>query len=143
MDKLKIAKIIRKMLREKGWPTHTDARRRLKNVDYRINERAEWAAAFAKFGRGGKVALCRSGMDCDCTQYSHVTHMDVPKSLFAFIKAEEEHREWLDGPESTWLEVVEDAPEEDLYSDRALEAYEEGHASHVTWAAHSELRPRL
>lgn len=143
MEKSKLKKIIRKALRERGWPTNRDALRRLKNVDHRINERAEWADAFYWHARDGKVALIREGMDCDCTQYRHVSHIDVPKSLVAFVRDEEEHRRWLDGTERTWVDSPYDEEEEDLYSDRALEAYEEGHPGTVTWADRSEMRSSL
>lgn len=82
----------------------------------------------------GHIAICRSGMDCDCTQYSRVTIVPVP-TLVAFIRDEDEHQQWLDGPESVWIDKPSDHDNRNYYasSDRALEAYENGHPHRVTW----------
>lgn len=121
------------MYRRSGHTTPPNAQRKLKQVDYNINERAGWDAAFKRNAEDGVVALRRSGMDCDCTQYVHVTHMEVPVSLFAFVRGEEEHRQWLDGPESTTIGRPSEYPERHASADRALEAYEDGHPNVVYW----------
>jgi hypothetical protein len=125
--------------RGEDWPTHSAALAKLKNVDFRINERAGYARRFAEVAENGRVALCRSGMDCDCTQYRTTTHMDVPVSLFAFVRSEHEHERWLDGTESVWFDRLSEQPEMHLSSDRALAAYEDGHSSTVSWADASEM----
>lgn len=108
--------------------------------DYQINERADLKAAFDRVDEDGMIAVVRSGMDCDCTQYHSVSIIQRP-GLMAWQKSEDEHRQWLDGTEHTWFESPTDHPEgnQSLTSDRALAAYEDGHASFVTWADTSEM----
>jgi hypothetical protein len=99
-----------------------------------INDRAYWRDAFDYYAEDGQVVVCRSGMDCDCTQYASRHRIAVPVSIVAWWKDEEEHRAYLDGPESMWLERPE-PDHEDTYrsADRALEAYENGHPGTVYW----------
>lgn len=79
------------------------------------------------------IAVMRSGMDCDCTQYSSVRHVEAPKSILKFIRDEEEHREYLDGPESVSYGKPSDNEPDYRSADRAMEAYENGHPSRVEW----------
>lgn len=138
----KLHEHLTKIARAEGWPTHKAALARLKQVDFAINERAGYARQIAKNAEGGRIAVCRSGMDCDCVQYSHVTHIDVPVSLFAYVRNEHEHEQYLDGPESSSFGKPSECPEEYLSSDRALAAFEDGHPSTVTWADRSEMHAR-
>jgi hypothetical protein len=121
-------KIVKRIVRDGNPP-----RGRTRNVDHRINERAGWQDAFERNAEQGYVAICRSGMDCDCTQYADTRHMPVPVSLVAWVKGENEHQHWLDGPESTWVGKPSDYPARHASADRALEAYEDGHPSVVYW----------
>lgn len=104
-----------------------------------INRRAALLSTISRVTENGLVALIRSGMDCDCTQYYSVCHIKPMTSVVKFLKDEEEHRAWLDGPESVYFGKPSEYPETNLYSDRALAAYEDGHISHVTWADISEM----
>jgi hypothetical protein len=82
----------------------------------------------------GKIAVCRSGMDCDCTQYASVRIVPAPLSVLAWVKAEDEHQRWLDGHESTWIDKPSSHDGESYRSaDRALEAYEDGRPSTIYW----------
>lgn len=74
------------------------------------------------------------GVDCDCTQYASTCHRQVATlCLFAFQRAEHNHREWLDGPESMWFADPIEEPERHASADRALEAYEDGHPHRISW----------
>jgi hypothetical protein len=92
----------------------------------RLKERWE------NFAEDGMIAVIREGMDCDCVQYRTVRHIPVP-SLAAWLKAEDENQQWLDGPESHYFGRPSDYPIEHVTRDRALEAYEDGHPGYVTW----------
>lgn len=135
-------KHIRRVLRQQGHPTLPQARRRLKNVDYQINKKAALRRRWTEVAEDGQIATIRSGMDCDCTQYYHVYHGPVPVSVVAWLRDEDEHREWLDGPESCSFGKPSEHPKEHRSSDRALEAYENGHPSRVTWARYDEMQHR-
>ena len=63
----------------------------------------------------GQIAICRSGQDCDGVRYNSVRIVDAPKSVFAFMREEEDHREWLDGPENMWIEKPSDHNNENHY----------------------------
>lgn len=126
-----LKKHIIRALRERGWQTNRAAYRRLKEVDFSINERQWYAEQIAKHREGDQIALIRDGMDCDCTQYLRVTHIDVPH-LFAWHRSERKHQEWLDGPETSYFGRPSEYPQRHKQSDRALEAYEDGHPSYVT-----------
>jgi hypothetical protein len=111
---------------------HKDWSRKASWRDQHINERAWLADTFQAKAENGMVAIVREGMDCDCTQYRTVVHIPVPLSVFAFQKGEEDHREWLDGPESMWIAKPSEEPRGHKSRDRALEAYEDGHP-HVVY----------
>ncbi len=123
--------IVMRTLRRQDWPTNGSALRRLKDVDYQINQKAALAARLAAVQENGIVAMIRSGMDCDCSQYRRVAHMPVPVSLDRFLRDEAKHEEWLDGPESTYFARPSEEPEDYRSRDLALEAYEDGHPSVV------------
>lgn len=112
-----------------------DRVRQLAGVHFTINERDSWRRAFEARQEAGHIAVVRSGMDCDCTQYKRVSIIDAPVSVVAWLRDEWEHRNWLDGPESVWLEPPSNWPDGNHYvsRDRALEAFEEGHPHYVTW----------
>ena len=114
-----------------------DSHSRVPAIHSRITERGNARARFAAMAENGLVAICRSGMDCDCTQYSSVRIEPVPVSIVAWLKAEDEHNQWLDGPESMWIDAPSSHDNEDRYAsaDRALEAYEDGHSSVVYWGS--------
>ena len=125
--------------RGRDWPTFN--RGGVRPIDYAINERAAVKAAIEAATEKGYDAIVRDGMDCDCMQYHQVAHVPAPLSVFAFCKAEDDHRKWLDGPESMQIAKPSDYPEpKHISSDRALAAYEDGHASYVTYAPLEELR---
>lgn len=128
-DKRVLLDWFRKDQRARDWPTQHS----IAAVHHQINERAQWEARFRRSQENGRVALIRSGMDCDCTQYYRVSHIDVPTSLVAWVRNEDHHQEWLDGPESTSIGKPSENPERYASADRALEAYEDGHPHRVSW----------
>lgn len=115
-------KAIRRAIREFRYPVHDH-----------LTERAALKLHIEACTEGGKIAIHRSGMDCDCTQYRSCRIVDAPKSVFAFVHGEEKHREWLDGPESMWIDKPSRSVEGHASADRALEAYEDGHPGTVYW----------
>jgi hypothetical protein len=130
---MNLRKFVRTARRNGASLQNVAAVRALASVHYRINERAEIARIFARWSENGRIGVCRSGMDCDCTQYRSERVIDVPHVLVWQIE-EEKHREWLDGPESVWFVTPSEC--RDGYhasADRALEAYENGHPGYVTW----------
>ena len=120
----------RRLIREECAP----AERRLPRVDHLINERAQWRAHIDANTEGGMVALCRSGMDCDCSKYWDVRIVPAPVSVVAWLRELDNHCQWLDGPESTWFDKPSNHPEGDEHESRdlALEAFEDGHP-HVVY----------
>jgi len=96
-----------------------------------MNGRAALVARWERCVENGMIAVIREGMDCDCSQYKHVTHIPVPVSVVAYERQEDEHREWLDGPESCYFGKPSDYPEYHASADLALEAYEDGHPGYV------------
>lgn len=131
---LKTKRAIRKMFKRGGWMSPNRAARRIAAVHDAINERAYWHTAFHYYAENGHVVLCRSGMDCDCVQYASERLIPVPASIFAWCREEDAHREYLDGPESKWLERPEEDHRDGYRSaDRTLEAYEDGHPHSVSW----------
>jgi hypothetical protein len=104
-----------------------DARRRLPRIDRLINERAQWRAHIDANTEGGRVALCRSGMDCDCVTYTDARVIPAPVSVVAWLREFDQHCEWLDGPESTWFDKPSRVTEGHESRDLVLEAYEDGH----------------
>lgn len=69
-----------------------------------LAERALMLARIQDCTEDGRIAVCRRGHDCDHSHYNSVRIEDAPRSFFAWLKAEEEHRAYLDGPESMWLD---------------------------------------
>lgn len=128
-----------RLIRKAVWKAHrngcvfVNAAHRLHWVHDSINTRAALRAAIARATEAGKVSVCRAGMDCDGTQYEEHRVIDVPVSIIAWQRAEGEHRQWLDGPERAWFERPSVAPDAYGAVDRALEAYENGHPSHIEW----------
>jgi len=118
---------------KRGFDSHS----RVPAIHSRIIERGNARARFAAMAENGMVAICRSGMDCDCTQYSSVRIVPVPVSIVAWLREEDEHNNWLDGPESMWLDKPSNHDNEESYAsaDRAMEAYEDGHPSVVYWGS--------
>jgi hypothetical protein len=114
-----------------------DRNLRVPAIHSRIMERGNARARFTAMAENGLVAICRSGMDCDSTQYSSVHIVPVPVSIIAWLKDEDDHNQWLDGPESMWIDAPSAHDNEDRYAsaDRALEAYEDGHPSTVYWGS--------
>lgn len=97
----------------------------------RLAQRARLKAHIEACTEQGKIAIVRSGMDCDCTSYTHVNHVPTPLSVLAFERDEDEHQSWLDGPESMYIAKPSDEPEYHNTIDLALEAYEDGHPSTI------------
>jgi hypothetical protein len=107
-----------------------------KPIDHAINYRANLVTALDAATENGRVAICRSGMDCDSVQYSSEDVIDRPRNIIAFLKAEGEHERWLDGPESTWFDKPSNVDDGHYASrDRALEAFEDGHPYSVRMGA--------
>jgi len=108
--------------------------KRSPNLHCRITERGNARAVMAARAENGMIAICRSGMDCDCVQYASVRIVPVPVSIVAWLKEEDEHNQWLDGPESMWIDQPSQHDDEESYrsADRALEAYEDGRST-VYW----------
>lgn len=98
-----------------------------------LAERAALKAHIEACTEDGKIAINRSGMDCDCSQYASTRHIPAPLSVFAFVVEEDKHCESLDGPESMWIGKPSEYPARYASVDRALEAYEDGHPSVVYW----------
>jgi hypothetical protein len=125
------AKEIYHLMRRAGFPA------RPKNLPYAsvhhtINLRAAYADAIAGKVVAGKLGIIRTGMDCDCSAYSH-GYTTSYEGLILFARNEEEHCEYLDGPETTHYCKPIVALEHNGYSrDLALEAYEDGH-SHIVY----------
>lgn len=139
----KIKKAILTAFRQHGWPNGPRAKQYPSAIDSRINQRAAFQTRMAAVQQRGYVAIVRSGMDCDCTQYYRVSHIPVPLSLFAFQHNEDQHCEWLDGPESMFIGHPSEHPVEHRSSDRALAAYEDGNPSHITHASYDEMQARV
>ena len=69
-----------------------------------LEERALMKAHIEACTEDGKIAVCRSGHDCDHYHYNSVRIIEAPRSVFAWFKAEDEHRQYLDGPERMWID---------------------------------------
>lgn len=67
-----------------------------------LADRAYFAEYMKLCTEDGKIAVCRTGHDCDHMHYTSVTIVPTP-GVFAFLKAEDKHRESLDGPETVWI----------------------------------------
>lgn len=72
------------------------------------------------------------GMDCDCTQYSHLS--TAPATFKAYEAWQDEQLEWADGPMHFSIMPEHEADSFRSYSrDLAMEAYEDGHP-HVIYS---------
>lgn len=104
------------------------------SVDFAISERGLYERRFNEIEEGGKIGIIRSGMDCDCVQYRDEYVVDRPRNLFAWLRDEHEHENWLDGPETTYFCRPSECRDGYHNSvDRVLEAYEDGHRHVVYW----------
>jgi hypothetical protein len=126
-------------LMERLYLTQRGRAPRVRPVHHVINERAPYRRILDKYARDGKIGVHRSGMDCDCTQYSHSSIIDAPVGAIQFQMREELHYEWLDGPESTSWSLPENTIVQHRSLDLALRAYEDGHPSTVYVVDESEL----
>lgn len=86
-----------------------------------LAERALMKAHIEACTEGGLIAVCRSGHDCDHMHYNSVRLVKPPRSFFAWLKAEEEHRAYLDGPESMTILPPSHVEEGESYRDVAAE----------------------
>lgn len=102
-------------------------RRIVKNgLAYRYDalaERAMFKQRIDECTENGQIAVCRSGQDCDGVRYNSVRITDAPKSFFAYMRDEDQHREYLDGPENMWIERPSDHDGENYY--HAVDTYAE------------------
>lgn len=78
--------------------------RKLAGIHWTINRRARIKAAILANAVNGKVDVVRKGRDCDCYDYTYRFLIDVPTSIVAFMKAEHDHEQSLDGTEIRWFE---------------------------------------
>jgi hypothetical protein len=127
---------IRQQQRETGHCdfVNRDAVMALKPVQHRINYRADMRAAYDAHAVEGVVGVVREGMDCDGVQYRDEFTRRVPVSIILDIRAEEHHRDGLDGPEWSYFtrpDEIEDG--RTVSRDRTLEAFEEGNAQLIAW----------
>lgn len=100
-----------------------------------INERAALEARCREVEVGGRVAVVREGHDCDCSSYVDRRTSISPRllGLAVWQRLEDQHREWLDGPERTYFERPGAHATGHWSRDCALESYEEtGQLSSVT-----------
>lgn len=115
-----------------------NAMRTMRHMDNRrdhLAERAKMVSRIRELAEDGQIGLSRSGMDCDCVQYSGVTSImpAVPMAVFREIEKIYEH---ADGPCSVGVVSPSTARATEYRSyDRALEAYENGHAHRITLGA--------
>lgn len=116
--------------------------RRIADVHYGINARTYYRDVLDTYAVDGKIGVHRSGMDCDCTQYSRSYITEAHTGAFAFCMEEMKHEQYLDGPESTRFSLPEHTIVESKSLDLALRAYEDGHPSTVYIVDESELIPR-
>ena len=72
--------------------------------------KAKVKARFEDCAENGKIAVFRSGRDCDGVSYIHVDHIDVP-GVAEWLRDEDEHARWLDGPENVSIFRPSTCPE--------------------------------
>ena len=78
----------------------------------------------------GVIGVVESGMDCDCSQYTHCTTIENPTAVK--LEKDAEHRyEWADGPMGVSYCRPDELPGNSS-RDLALEAFEDGHP-HVVY----------
>lgn len=58
----------------------------------------------------GKIAVVRSGRDCDGCSYGIVEHITAP-SVMAWLKYDDERTRYLDGPEACYIDRPSNQPE--------------------------------
>lgn len=128
------AKEIYHLLRRGGCPPKPRVPAHLRGVQVHdsINERAGYAHILRTCVEGGKLGVLRSGMDCDCSQYSSARIVDAPNGAIQFAQQEEAHHNSLDGPEFTEWRKPSQVEVGYTSRDLALEAFEDGHP-HVVY----------
>lgn len=92
-----------------------------------LAERQYVKDCFDKYSEHGRIAICRKGHDCDHYHYNTVRVIDTPKGVFAFCRYEEEHRQWLDGPEAMWIDPPSKHGGIDHYEGRDVAAERAGY----------------
>jgi len=75
------------------------------------------------------VALCKWERDCDCVEGTSMRLVEA--TVAALDEAVERDYDWAEGPVRHWIQRPSDAFESEFH-DRALEAFEDGHA-HVIY----------
>jgi hypothetical protein len=98
-----------------------------------INEKAKARAILDNNVEDGKIAVYRSGRDCDGVEYDKAYITDAPTGVVEFIRSEEEHYQWLDGPERTHFGKPSKCEPFSEMCDLVMEAYENGHP-HVIYS---------
>lgn len=110
-----------------GTPDWALPKVRLAPVHHTINARHQFRRILDRTVVNGWFGVVRSGHDCDCSQYYRESIEIAPKGAVQFMRQEQEHEEWLDGPESTHYRKPDEITPQHKSRDRALEAYEDGH----------------
>ena len=137
----KFRKLYVQLLRDGRFRSPNASTKPIAEVHYTIHDRAWCREQLDKYWRDGKIGLHRSGMDCDCTQYSYSMVVEMPNSAFMMCRDETRHHEFLDGPESTRWSLASEVTPHSASRDLALMAYEDGHPSTVYLVSESELIP--
>lgn len=116
-------------------------RRALKRVMKSLNSgRSDWLAEraaerehYVSCIEEGFVGVVRTGMDCDCSAYHREgVYPALPYRLW--LRQEDRHASWLDGPERTHVVRPSDIdPHNNCSRDLALEAFEDGHPHYIHW----------
>lgn len=99
-----------------------------------INDRTEYRRTLDRCVENGMIGVNRSGRDCDCVQYQTSWIVHAPTGAVQFQQLEDLHRDWLDGPESTYWSKPSETVCLRVTRDLALEAFEDGHP-HVIYVA--------
>ena len=97
----------------------------------RAYERVNLRAVIDECLEDGQICRVTSGMDCDCSQYTHSTLIDNPTPM-ALLASEEDSYYWADGPMGIGYCKPSERPQS-RSRDLALEAFEDGHP-HVVYA---------
>lgn len=105
----------------------------INDLHHKINRRWKVRQIFDRCQIGGQIGVIRAGMDCDCTQYHYESVQPVPTSIVVHDIEDEKRIEWLDGPESVRYLPPDQVTPRSVSRDRAMEAYEDGHAHRITW----------
>jgi len=97
-----------------------------------LAERAAEREHYMACVEAGHVGVVRSGMDCDCSAY-HREGIYPALPYRAWLRQENRHESWLDGPERTYIvRPSEIDPENNHSRDLALEAHENGHPHYIS-----------